>query len=72
MAAAHGIQWPDLQTPPINLWVMPQWRRGGDKAAARPAPQHRAAAAAQLIDRHLALLAARAGSYNGGSNGNQD
>jgi hypothetical protein len=121
MAAANGIQWPDLRTPPINLWVMPvwkesdglpsashqqranksavlsaltkstagtvnfgepsmahrgapndsslPWRRDAYRDVARPAPQ-RKAAAAKILDRHIELLAARAG--NGEKYGHQD
>ncbi|MDQ6972233.1 MAG: hypothetical protein Q9M30_06255 [Mariprofundaceae bacterium] len=33
VSSKAALSWPELRFPPINLWVMPPWR----KAAAKPA-----------------------------------
>jgi len=36
------VDWADFRTPPINLWVMPQWRPDWRETGGR-LPHHRVA-----------------------------
>ncbi len=54
------VDWADFRIPPINLWVMPQWKPDWRSADNRPPHHHTLTPHTRLLHRRfLQLLTAR-------------